>query len=52
MFRSLGEYQKAKEYYKKAFAIAMEIGNRKEEGIISANLGAVFHSTAENQKAM
>ena len=31
--------------------IAIEIGNRKK-GIINANLGAVFHSTAENQKAM
>ena len=44
--------EKAKEYYEKALAIAIEIGDRKEEGIINANLGAVFYSAAENQKAM
>ena len=43
----LGEYQKAKECYEKALAIAKEIGDRKKEEITNANLGAVFHSAAE-----
>ena len=51
MFRSLGEYQKAKEYHEKALAIAMEIGIRAGEGTSYENLGVVFCFVGEYQKA-
>ena len=51
LFRSLGEYQKAKEYHEKALAIATQIGDRKEEGKLYGNLGLVFRSLGEYQKA-
>ena len=52
MFHSLSEYQKAKEYYKKALAIAIEIGDKQKEGTCNGNLGAVFDSLGECQKAI
>ena len=51
MFHSLGEYQKAKEYFEKALAIAIEIGDRGGEGTTYGNLGSVFHSLGEYQNA-
>ena len=51
MFQFLGEYQKAKEYYEKALAIAIEIGDRNGEGTRYGNLGVVFQSLGEYQKA-
>ena len=51
MFDSLGEYQNAKEYHKKALAIAIEIGDRPGEGTTYGNLGSVFDSLGEYQKA-
>ena len=51
MFYSLGEYKKAKEYYEKALAITMEIGDREGEGAAYGNLGNVFHSHSEYKKA-
>ena len=44
VFHSLGEYVKAKEYYEKALAISMEIGDRAKEGTWYGNLGNVFSS--------
>ena len=49
-FYSLGEYQKAKEYFKKALAIMIEIGDRKEEGRAYENLGIVFDSLGKYRK--
>ena len=51
MFHSLGEYVKAKEYYEKALAISMEIGNRAGEATSYGNLGNVFLSLGEYVKA-
>ena len=51
MFDSLGEYQKAKEYYEKALAITKEIGDREGEAPIYGNLGVAFRSLGEYQKA-
>ena len=51
MFCSLGEYQMAKECYGKALAIAIEIGDRQEEGKRNGNLGQVFCSLGEYQMA-
>nr|XP_058964581.1 tetratricopeptide repeat protein 28-like [Pocillopora verrucosa] len=63
VFDSLSEYQKAKEYLEKALAIAIEIGDKLEEGTsievgdkrgegnINVNLGNIFNSFGEFQKA-
>ena len=51
VFRSLGEYVKAKEYYEKALAISMEIGNREGEGTSYGNLGMCFVLSGEYVKA-
>ena len=51
VFSSLGEYVKAKEYYEKALAISMEIGDRAGEGTWYGNLGTVFCSLGEYVKA-
>ena len=51
MFHSAAESQKSMEYCKKALAIAIEIGNRQEEGTRNGNLGAVFESLGKYQKA-
>ena len=51
MFHSLGEYVKAKEYYEKALAISMEIGDRANEGTWYGNLGNVFDCLGEYVKA-
>ena len=51
VFRSLGEYVKAKEYCEKALAISMEVGDRKGEAAWYGNLGTVFRSLGEYVKA-
>ena len=51
LFRSMGEYQKAKECFGRALAIAIEIGDRKKEGTTNGNLGTVYESLGEYQKA-
>ena len=51
MFHSTAENQKAMEYCEKVLAIAIEIGNRQEEGTRNGNLGAVFESLGKYQKA-
>ncbi|KAL9960280.1 hypothetical protein ACROYT_G033723 [Oculina patagonica] len=47
VFELLGDNVKAKEYYEKALAIAIEIGDRELEAVIHVNLGTVFHSLGE-----
>ena len=44
VLQSLGQYDKAKEYYQKALVISTEIGDRGGEGSCYGNLGAVFKS--------
>ena len=41
------EYDKAKEYYEKAFAISSETGDRKGEAANYMNLGTRFLSRGE-----
>ena len=43
MFKSLGQYDKAKEYLEKALAIQIEIGDKKGEASSLGNLGTVFN---------
>ena len=50
-FHSLGEYEKAQEYFEKALAMGKEIGNRKLEASCYENLGTVFRSLGEYGKA-
>ena len=51
MFRSLGEYEKAKEYLEKALAIKIQIGDKNGEASSYGNLGTVFQSLGEYEKA-
>ena len=48
---SLGEYHKAKEYTEKALAIQIEIGDKEGEAADYGNLGTVFTSHGEYDKA-
>ena len=60
MFRSLGEYVKAKEYYEKALAISMEIGDRarrrnmvwKLRKCVSTSLGEYVKAKEYYEKAL
>ncbi len=51
MFKSVAEYQKAKEYHEKALAIRIKIGHREGEASSYENLGIVFKSLSEYVKA-
>ena len=51
MFQSLGQYDKAKEYLKKALAIRTKIGDREGEATDYGNLGTVLHSLGQYDKA-
>ena len=47
MFHSLGQYDKAKEYYQKALLIRTEIGDRGGEVAAYGKLGTVFQSLGQ-----
>ena len=51
MFQSLGQYDKAKEFLRKALVIRTEIGDRRGEAADYGNLGTVFHSLGQYDKA-
>ena len=51
LFNSLGQYDKAKEYYQKALLIRTEIGDRQGEATDYGNLGTVFQSLGKYDKA-
>ena len=51
VYQSLGDYQKAIEYYKKHLKIAQEIGDRSGEGGAYGNLCNAYHSLGDYQKA-
>ena len=51
MFESLGQYDKAREYLQKALVIATEIGDRQGEATDYGNLGTVFKSFSQYDKA-
>ena len=42
VFESIGEYDKAKQYFKKGLVISKEIGDRAGEAADYFNLGALF----------
>ena len=44
VFRSLGQYEKAKENLQKALVIRTEIGNKEGEAADLANLGTLFRA--------
>ncbi len=52
VYYSLGEYQKAIEFYQQSLAITREIGDRGGEGKSYGNLGTVYRSLGEYQKAI
>ena len=51
MFKSLGQYDKAKEYLEKALAIKIEIGDKEGEASSYGILGTVFESLGQYDKA-
>ncbi|KAL9950913.1 hypothetical protein ACROYT_G043485 [Oculina patagonica] len=51
VLKSLGEYEKAKEYLEEALAIKKEIGDREGESSCYRNLGNVFQAVGEYVKA-
>ena len=51
MFQSLGQYNKAKEYFYKALIITTEIGDREGERLWYGNLGTVFQSLGQYDMA-
>ena len=51
MFKSLGQYDKAKEYLEKALAVQIEIGDKEGEATSYGNLGTVFKSLGQYDKA-
>jgi tetratricopeptide (TPR) repeat protein len=52
VYYSLGEYQKAIEFYQQSLAITREIGDRGVEGKSYMGLGNVYYSLGEYQKAI
>ena len=44
VFQLLGNYNKAQEYYKKAHAITLEIGDREGEATVHGDLGIALQS--------
>ena len=51
-FQSLGDYPKAIEYHEKHLKIAIELGDRGEEGRAYGNLGNAYQLLGEYQKAI
>ena len=51
MFQSVGDYDRAREYFEKALAIRVEIGDKEGEASSYGNLGTVFKSLGEYDKA-
>ena len=50
-FKSLGDYDKAKEYLGKALAIEIQIGDKGGEATSYGSLGTVFQSLSQYGKA-
>ena len=51
MFKLLGQYDNAKEYYQKALVITIEIGDKNGEAADYLNLGIVYKSFGQYDKA-
>jgi tetratricopeptide (TPR) repeat protein len=51
-YYSLGDYQKAIEYYEQALVIEREISNRDGEGTWLGNIGSVFGDIGQAEKAI
>ena len=50
-YDSLGEYRKAIEYHEQSLQISREIGDRSGEGISLGEMGNVYFSLSEQEKA-
>ncbi|XP_044165836.1 tetratricopeptide repeat protein 28-like [Acropora millepora] len=51
-YHSLGDAQKAIEYYEKHLDIAIEVGDRVRERLAYGSLGNAYHSLGDSQKAI
>ena len=51
MFQSVREYGKAKEYLEQALSIRIQIGDKEGQAADYGNLGIVFQSVDEHEKA-
>ncbi|MEO0015203.1 MAG: hypothetical protein RLZZ535_3592, partial [Cyanobacteriota bacterium] len=51
-YRSLGDYQKAIDYYQQSLEIATEIGKRNAIGSCLGNLGNAYDSLGDYQRAI
>jgi tetratricopeptide (TPR) repeat protein len=51
IYYSLGNYEKALEFFKQALAIQREIGDRAGEGSTLSNLGAIHYSLGKSEMA-
>jgi tetratricopeptide (TPR) repeat protein len=52
IYRNLGEYAKAQEYYQQALKIRQQIGDKAGEGTILGNIGAFYYSLGDYNKAL
>ena len=52
MYRSLGDYKKAIEFYQQSLSIAKEIGEKGSEGVVYGNLGSAYASLNDYKKAI
>ena len=52
VYDSLGEKQKALDYYNQSLPISRAAGNRNAEANLLNNIGLVYHFLGENQKAL
>jgi tetratricopeptide (TPR) repeat protein len=52
VYNSLGEKQKALEYYGQVLPLIRTVGNRSGEAATLHNIGSVYHSLGEEQKAL
>ena len=52
MYRDLGQYSKALEYFQQALAISREVGDRAGVGITLNNIGVVYESLGQYPKAL
>lgn len=52
VYKSLGDYQKALDYYNQALTMIRVVGNRSGEASTLNNIGNVYRSLGERQKAL
>jgi CHAT domain-containing protein/tetratricopeptide (TPR) repeat protein len=52
MYRNLGQYQKAIDFFQQSLTIQKQISNRNGEGLSLNNLGLAYNSLGQHQKAI